>query len=94
MGKNLLESHNSLRNLYEVSSKELDILVDIASDLDGVFGSRMTGAGFVGSTINLVKESNLKEFEKEISINYKIETGIEPEIYILESSEGSTQIKI
>ncbi len=94
VGKNLLESHNSLKNLYEVSSKELDLLVDIASNLDGVYGSRMTGAGFGGSTINLVKESNLKEFEKEISINYKIETGIEPELYILESSEGSTQIKI
>lgn len=94
VGRNLLESHKSLKNLYEVSSKELDLLVEIAKSIDGVCGSRMTGAGFGGSTINLVREDSVEKFEYEIDKRYKNETGIKPDIYILESSEGSSQIKM
>ncbi|MFW6282110.1 MAG: galactokinase [bacterium] len=94
VGENLLESHNSLKNLYEVSSDELDLLIEIATSLDGVYGSRMTGAGFGGSTINLVKENSVEKFEDEINKRYRNETGIEPDIYILESSDGSSQINM
>lgn len=91
-GKLMYESHESLRDLYEVSCRELDIMVDLASKADGVFGSRMTGAGFGGCTITLIEEGSVKAFQRQLAIDYKRATGIEPEIYICRAIDGASEI--
>ena len=75
------ESHDSLRHFYEVSSHELDWLTDYARQQPGVLGSRMTGAGFGGCTVTLLKDSSLDEFEREISKRYQAKTGLIAQIY-------------
>ncbi len=65
-GKLMWQSHASLRDDYEVSCRELDIMVEIAGNCEGVLGARMTGGGFGGSTVNLVKKQNLREFSDNI----------------------------
>jgi len=66
-GKLMRQSHASLRDDYEVSCKELDLLVEIAGKTPGVFGARMTGGGFGGSTVNLGERKNLDRFKEKIS---------------------------
>lgn len=92
-GKLMFESHRSLRDDYEVSSKELDLLVDIASKTEGVIGARMTGGGFGGSTVNLVKREKLKEFEARISAGYERKTGVVPDILVTNAAEGAGEVK-
>jgi len=88
--KNLLfESHYSLKDLYEVSCKELDILVEIARDCEGASGSRMMGAGFGGCTINVVEKSKIEEFSSTINSEYYKQTSIKPEIYICRIEDGA-----
>jgi galactokinase len=91
-GQLMWHSHASLKNDYEVSSAELDLLVEIAKDTKGVLGGRMTGGGFGGSTVNLVKRENLDEFKKKISFEYQRLTEIEPTILISEASGGASEI--
>ncbi|MHA1637938.1 MAG: galactokinase [Candidatus Thorarchaeota archaeon] len=74
-GKLMRESHNSSRDLYEVSHPDLDHLVEIAMRQDGVIGSRMMGAGLGGSIISIVKQSDVEEFAKSISSQYEKESG-------------------
>lgn len=69
-GERMYQSHEGLRHKYEVSSKELDLLVDITEDMNGVFGARMMGAGFGGCTINLVQAEAIDEFTTTISERY------------------------
>ena len=83
-------SHDSLRNDFEVSCKELDVLVGIARESEGVYGSRMTGAGFGGCAVALVRPDCVKSFTARISEDYKADTGAEPGIYIVRASEGAT----
>jgi galactokinase len=90
MGRTLLESHESLRDLYEVSCEELDLMVDLAMSVPGVIGSRMTGAGFGGCAIAMVKKGVESQVEEKIRDTYPSKTGIEPEIYISQPSEGAT----
>ena len=90
MGRTLLESHENLRDFYEVSCEELDLMVDLAMSVPGVIGARMTGAGFGGCAIALVEKGTETQVEQKIRDNYPSKTGIEPEIYISEPSEGAT----
>ncbi len=82
-------SHNGLRDDYEVSCKELDLLTDIARSITGVIGSRMTGAGFGGCTVSIVHQDALEIFQTRVTTEYHEQTGIEPEIYLCNVSDGA-----
>ncbi|MEZ5198146.1 MAG: galactokinase [Bacteroidales bacterium] len=92
-GQLMFESHYSLRDLYEVSCRELDILVEEASKIEGVIGSRMTGAGFGGCTITLIDEKKLEIYMEAISRIYKEKTGLKPDFYLAESGNGIQELK-
>lgn len=93
-GKLLNQSHRSLRDDYEVSCRELDLMVDIAGQVEGVLGSRMTGAGFGGCTVNLVRTEALEEFKKKVEEKYFSQTGIHPRMWVCRIEEGAGEIKI
>ena len=93
-GRLMWQSHESLRDDYEVSTRELDILVEIAGETEGVLGSRMTGGGFGGSTVSIVKREQLKGFEKTIREQYEQATDIAPTIIVSEPSEGANEIDL
>ena len=82
-------SHNGLRDDYEVSCKELDLLTDIARSITGVIGSRMTGAGFGGCTVNIVHKDALETFQTRVRKEYQKQFGIEPEIYRCHVGNGA-----
>ncbi len=88
-GQRMRESHESLRDLYEVSCKELDIMVEAAGGLPGCYGGRMTGGGFGGCTLNLVDAKSADEFAAQISEGYQRETGIKPVVYICSAADGA-----
>ncbi len=92
-GELMIESHNSLRDDYEVTGKELDTLVEEALKLKGVIGSRMTGAGFGGCTVSIVKEDAVEEFIKVVTHNYTQKIGYRPTVYITGIGEGAGEIK-
>jgi len=91
-GKLMAESHASLREDYEVSCLELDLLVELALKCRGVYGARMTGGGFGGCTVNLVDKSFVNEFESTVSQGYKQATGVRPEIYVCTAADGAREI--
>ena len=93
MGQLMHASHLSLRDDYEVSSAELDALVDIADGIDGVLGARMTGGGFGGCTVNLVRRERLEEFRELVSREYHRATGYKTDIYLVEASDGAREIR-
>ncbi len=82
-GQLMNASHLSLKEDYEVSCKELDILVEEAWNIDGVLGSRMMGAGFGGCTVSIVEENAVNEFITKVGENYKERTGLTPEFYVV-----------
>ncbi len=88
-GELMIQSHHSLRDDYEVSSTELDAMVTIATDLPGVYGARMTGGGFGGCTVNLVESVHAESFANEIAKGYRGKTGLDPEVYLCEPSDGA-----
>ena len=88
IGQLMNDSHYSLKNDYQVSSKELDIMVKIAQDEAGCFGARMTGAGFGGCAIALIDESFQEQFMRNIFNTYYLKTGIKPMVYISDPSSG------
>lgn len=88
-GRRMFESHEGLSQDYEVSCEELDILVELAKEQEGLIGCRMMGGGFGGCTINLVKESQVASFTDAISKAYKQRTGIEAEIYVTRINGGA-----
>lgn len=92
-GKLMIESHNSLRYNYEVTGKELDTLVDEALKLDFVIGSRMTGAGFGGCTVSLVKEEYVDDFVNIVSKGYEEKIGYAPSMYVTSVGDGAKEIK-
>ena len=92
-GKLMNESHVSLRDDYEVSCKELDILAEEAWKLPFVIGSRMTGGGFGGCTVSIVEEASVDEFKKKIGDVYREKTGIDAEFYIADAAEGARRLK-
>jgi galactokinase len=83
------ESHESLRDLFEVSCRELDIMVEAADSLPGYYGGRMTGGGFGGCTVNLVESSQAESFARDIAERYQRQTGISPEAYICSAANGA-----
>ncbi len=87
-GKLMYESHTSLRDDYEVSCPELDILVDLAGAHPGTIGARMTGAGFGGCTVNIVESDAVEHFRQAVGRAYQSRTGIEPLIYVCQPSDG------
>jgi galactokinase len=91
-GQLMAESHKSLRDDYEVSCKELDVMVDIACRVEGVYGARMTGGGFGGCTINIVEVEDVERFKYVMARDYQRFTGIKPEIYVCEPSNGAEEI--
>jgi galactokinase len=86
------ESHNSLRDLYEVSCRELDVMVEAAEGLPGFCGGRMTGGGFGGCTVNLVREENAEDFAKRIAERYREATGIRPHVYLCSAEDGAGEL--
>ena len=88
MGDLLNESHRSLRDDYQVSSKELDIIVSSSQVQRGCYGARMTGAGFGGCALALIDKEKLDDFTKGLSRLYKERTGIKPDIFKVESNNG------
>ena len=88
VGDLLLASHASLRDDYEVSAAELDAVVEIADEQDGVFGSRMTGAGFGGCVVTLVRPNATADVIEAITDGYVDRTGIEPDVYACEPDSG------
>lgn len=93
-GELMYASHSSSKSLYEVSHPKLDLLVDIARNAEGVIGSRLTGAGFGGATISIVKSSMAESFADRIKQEYLHETGIEPQVMKCEIPEGATLRRI
>jgi len=87
--KLIYQSHLSLKRDYEVSTRELDAVVDIAASTDGVIGARMTGAGFGGSAICFVMEENCGELKSNLEEMYPHITGLQPQLYICEIDDGA-----
>jgi galactokinase len=87
-GELMRQSHISLRDDYEVSCPELDLLVNIAWQQPGVYGARMTGGGFGGCTINLVKREAVQQVTGYLAAEYQAKTGVQPEIYISGAAAG------
>jgi galactokinase len=91
-GALMKESHASLRDDYNVSCHELDVLVDLASRMPGVYGSRMTGGGFGGCTISLVNATGLEEFRRAIVEQYRGATELTPDVYVFRASNGVEEV--
>ena len=89
VGKLMRDSHCSLRDLYEVSCRELDLMVAAAEGLPGFYGGRMTGGGFGGCTVNVVASDQAEIFRREVAQRYEHETGISPEIYLCSPANGA-----
>ena len=93
MGKLMVESHRSLQHDYEVSCAELDFLVDAALAIDGVYGSRMTGGGFGGCTVTLLRTEAAANFRASVAQAYERQFGVTPRIYSCEPSEGAGEVQ-
>ena len=92
-GQLMRESHCSLRDDYEVSCEELNLMVDLANKADGVFGARMTGGGFGGCTVNLVQADSVEAFKEVVAKGYAEATGREPEIYVCSAAQGAERVQ-
>ncbi|HHX01285.1 MAG TPA: galactokinase [Firmicutes bacterium] len=88
-GQLMNQSHTSLRDDYEVSCKELDLLVELAQSVPGTYGSRMTGAGFGGCTVSLVADHSIDQLKAVVLEHYPHQTGLQPRIYVFNASEGA-----
>lgn len=88
-GQLMNECHASLRDLYEVSCPELDVMAGIGQSLPGCYGARLTGAGFGGCTVNLVAREAAQGFAAALAAGYEQKTGLHPEIYICRASDGA-----
>jgi galactokinase len=91
-GHLMRDSHRSLRDDYEVSCDELDLMVRLAEQIDGVYGARMTGGGFGGCTINLVRADAVPQFRSQIAERYAQATGHHPEVYVCEAADGAAPV--
>ena len=92
-GKLMYESHESLRDDYEVSCRELDVMVDLAAGIKGVFGARMTGGGFGGCTVNLIASDAVERFTSSIKAGYAEATGSDPEVYVCLAADGAERLQ-
>lgn len=85
-------SHDSLAADYEVTGVELDAMVSLARCVEGVIGSRMTGAGFGGCTVSLVHKDAVERFMKEVAAGYTAKTGLVPDFYVAETGDGARRL--
>ncbi|HEY6766918.1 MAG TPA: galactokinase [Candidatus Sulfotelmatobacter sp.] len=90
----MADSHRSLRDDYEVSCPELDVMVELANRQPGVFGARMTGGGFGGCTINWVSAAESGEFRRQVGAEYEAATGLKPNIYVCDASQGAEMVEL
>ncbi|NDJ78033.1 MAG: galactokinase [Chloroflexi bacterium] len=88
-GQAMRDSHASLRDDYEVSCTELDVMADLANAQPGCFGARMTGAGFGGCAVALVEHDKVDDFVSAVAPAYEQKTGLTPELYVCEAAAGS-----
>ncbi len=91
-GQLLIQSHNSLRDKYEVTGKELDTIVEESLKVKGCIGARMTGAGFGGCAIAVVDKEAIETFKNEVSVSYSSKVGYEPSFYMSGIGEGTHEI--
>ncbi|MBQ0027258.1 MAG: galactokinase [Lachnospiraceae bacterium] len=91
-GKLMIASHVSLRDDYSVSCEEIDILVEEALKIPGVIGSRITGGGFGGCTVSIVKNDSIDDFKENVGREYTKKTGIEAEFYIVSVGDGPVEL--
>ncbi|MED0685609.1 galactokinase [Anoxybacillus ayderensis] len=91
-GQLMRQSHESLRDDYEVTGKELDTLVEAAWKHKGTIGARMTGAGFGGCTVNIVKDDHIPSFIEEVGQMYEMEIGYAPSFYVAKIGDGAKQL--
>lgn len=91
-GELMNSSHDSLKDDYDVTGVELDTLVEEARKIEGVLGSRMTGAGFGGCTVSLVKEEAVDAFIEQVGKNYEQKTGLKPEFYVADVGDGVREL--
>ena len=89
LGRLINESHSSLRDDYQVSSPELDLLVEIARAQTGCLGARLTGAGFGGCTVNLVEDAHVQAFSQSVAREYQARTGLQAPVYICQAAPGA-----
>ena len=89
IGRLFAESHASMRDLFEISSPELDTLVEIAVSVPGVIGSRMTGGGFGGCTVNLVRPDAVEALRAAVGRDYPPRTGRTPRVWVVEAVDGA-----
>jgi len=87
VGRLMYESHESLRRDYEVSCRELDLLVDVAEGVPGVYGSRMTGGGFGGCTVTLCRKASVEALRTQLLGRYRAATGIEPDVLVTSAAD-------
>ena len=92
VGRLMRLSHRSLRDDYEVSCRELDALVEIAGGFEGVLGARMTGGGFGGCTVNLVRRDAVAAFCDRVAERYQAATGTAPAVYVTEAADGAREL--
>jgi galactokinase len=93
-GQRMYQSHAGLRKGYEVSSPDLDFLVDAATSITGVLGARMMGAGFGGCTINLVEQKRVAPFTEEIRERYRLRTGKPNNVYVTQIESGTALVPL
>ena len=91
-GQLMNQSHDSLRDDYEVTGTALDTLVEEARKIEGTIGSRMTGAGFGGCTVSIVNEESVETFIREVGKGYAERTNLKADFYVAEIGDGSKQI--
>jgi galactokinase len=91
-GQLMYQSHLSLKEDYEVSCEELDVMVELTRGIEGVYGARMTGGGFGGCTVNLVRADAVQEFEQHIRSGYGKATGRTPAVYVCCAAQGAARI--
>jgi len=91
-GRLMNESHVSLRDDYQVSCRELNVMVEAAWQVEGVYGSRLTGAGFGGCTVSLVAGEAVDRFRAHVAAEYQAATGVEPQIYVCTVEDGVGEI--
>ena len=94
LGPLMRESHRSLRDDYEVSCKELDLMVEIVAAQPGVAGARMTGGGFGGCTINLVESAAVDAFKQSVAVKYRAQAGLKSEIYVSPAADGVQRVDV
>jgi galactokinase len=92
VGRLMAEAHISYSKDFEGSCAEADLMVDLANELPGLIGARLTGGGFGGCTVNLVEQDKAKAFAEELGKRYAAKTGITPEIHICHASDGAHRI--